>query len=128
VGTVTLATLDVRFAVKSAQFDLKIPLSTIAQIACVSAGTLSQLMKRENLRLPGDAEYRIRRAVEDLRELVRYADPIPVDMRGDPDKLERCVHLLRDKKLHVAIFTSDEPVAIPDEPEAPKAAQDFVSQ
>jgi hypothetical protein len=98
------ATFDIRNVITTAALDFGLPRATIAIISGISGSKISQLMKpASTLRLTGAEELAIRRAVEDVRALRNFAQPLPLDLNAS-EAIRDCVELFRQSRLSVAVF------------------------
>jgi hypothetical protein len=105
-----LATFAIQNIIKRAMYDLRVPQSTIAFLADVTEGRLSTILKRESINVPAAEDLALRQAVARIRKFVVACDPIPVDLRGDPEKLRRCLRLMDENKFAIVIVAEEHPV------------------
>jgi hypothetical protein len=78
------------------------PVSTVASLARVSSGKISAYMN-EVQRVPHNHEIALRKSWSDLKRLIEFSDPLPLDFRK-VDKLRECIAMMEDQTLQIVVF------------------------
>ena len=87
----------------SVKFDC--PMSTVASLAGVSSGKISAYMN-EVQRVPHNHEIALRKSWSDLKRLIEYSYPLPLDFRK-VDKLRECIEMMQEQTLQIVVFEHD---------------------
>src|SRR5260370_11768983 len=114
-----LATLDIVSVLRrelkqlnaddSVKFDC--PMSTVAALAGVSSGKISAYMN-EVQRVPHNHEIALRKSWNDLKKLIEYSYPLPLDFRKI-DRLRQCIDLREKGALTIIGFEAEPESHIP---------------
>ncbi len=100
-----LATFDIIAILQRELPQLGIPASTVSSLAGISSGKLSSYMNGVN-RCPGDHDVRLRKTWVQLRKLIEYAAPLPLDYRKVA-QLRKSLDAMEDGTLQIVVFEHD---------------------
>jgi hypothetical protein len=97
-----LATYDIIAILQRELPHLGIPASTVSSLAGISSGKLSSYMNGVN-RCPHEHEIKLRKTWAQLRKLIEYAAPLPLNYTR-ADVLRRCIDMVESGILQVVVF------------------------
>lgn len=83
-----------------------IPASTIAALAGISSSRLSKYLNGSE-RCPIDHEVALYEAWSNLRKLLEYAAPLPLDY-SKTNQIRECIDKMNDGTLRIIVFRPDE--------------------
>lgn len=102
-----LASFDIVNVLKYELRNRNIPASTLARIADISSGKLSNYLNGQT-RCSNEHELRLRKAWARLKRLIEYAAPLPLNYTL-ADELQNCINLMESGELQIVVFrTSDQ--------------------
>jgi len=97
-----LATFDIIAILQRELPQLGIPASTVSSLAGISSGKLSSYMNGVN-RCPVDHEVKLRVTWAQLKKLIEYAAPLPLDYRKVA-QLRKSLDAMEDGTLQIVVF------------------------
>lgn len=101
-----LATFDIIAILQRELPQLGIPASTVSSLAGISSGKLSSYMNGVN-RCPHEHEMRLRKTWTQLKRLIEYAAPLPLNYTK-ANVLRQCISMMENNELQIVVFrTSD---------------------